>query len=296
MIDKTDQYNRFLGGWVGAFLGNVLGSYTEGKSPAQVEDSFPRGLQVLPAPTAPSGLARVLRETGEAISSRTFPRPPRKSDVGLLSPVLRAITPGLSSVPAGLSPDELDEFVLRSIGQDDPPFPAPSVLLALWYARVLRVVVTTDDDGLQEVDEYLFGPIDKIERPSPAFIRAKDDDQSYVWGEARLLLAEGVGTGLATLERFDFTDPVLDPYTLAAGVVAWATDVRDETFARSLAFLVSRGGDSSSLGMIGGAVLGARIGFDDLDPDLLEGLTGLDRLVEEGSRLFQAAQEYKSGE
>jgi len=288
-----NTYDRFVGGWIGALVGNALGRFTEGKSPQQIEDSFPLGLRKFPeASTFDQGNAvRVLRDTSRAITSRSVFRRVYGAKSSPVDPVLRVLPTGLAAASAGLSAEETMTLAVEAMRQDDPPFEAAALMCAVWYALVLRGLVSSH--GVAEVDSLLFDSVEYMKRPSPDLILTRDGEtQVQVWGEAKLLLTEGVGAGINSLERFDFTSELSDPVQIAAGVIAWATTT-DMACERALEYLVSRGGAAGDYGMIGGALIGGRVGFSQFPVSLLDGVIGLAAAVEEGAKLYRAAQEYK---
>jgi len=286
------DYDRFLGGWIGAALGSALGRFTEGQSPQWVEDQYPRGLRRFPEESRPGADAILAYDTSDVISSRReFPRAVG-SIANPYSAFLRVLPAGLAAAAAGLTEAELDDIAVEAMLQDREPKPAAAILGALLYARLLRQLVLGMPAD-EEIDQCLFGPIEHIERPSPALVLTEPGEtQTEAWGVARITVTEGVGAGLRSLERFDFLDDLLDPNLLAMAVVAWALTT-DKAVDRGLEYLIARGGSASDLGMIGGAVIGARDGFKDIPQGFLRGLSELPSMVEAGNRLFKAAEDYR---
>lgn len=288
-----NMYDRFMGGWIGALVGSALGRFTEGKSPQQIEDSFPLGLRKFPEASAfdQGNAIRVLRDTSQAITTRSrFPRV-YGSKSSPIDPVLRVLPTGLAAAPAGLSAEETMALAVDAMRQDEPPFEAAALMCSIWYVLVLRGLLTSQ--GVAEVDGLLFDSIEYMKRPSPDLILTRGSEtQAQVWGEAKLLLTEGVGAGINSLERFDFTSELADPVQIASGVIAWATTT-DWSCERALEHLAGRGGAAGDYGMIGGAILGGRTGFDQFPRSLLDGIIGLSAAVDEGAKLYRAAQEYK---
>jgi len=288
MNDRT--YDRFLGAWVGAMLGGALGRFTSGRSPRQVEESYPRGLRGLDPSPAPR--SRALDES-EAFAARTFPAPAGRMR-SPLDPVVGALAVGLASVPAALYDGEVDEHVAVSLAKWNEPLPPHTVVCALWFARLVRRAVLGTDG---EIDASLYDPLDAIGHPVlPGIVdHGQHATSKEAWSEAKTDIAHGIGAGVATLDRLDLHEGDDEPGVLAAGVAAWAA-VTDDRLERALEKVVGRGGDSLSYGTIGGAIVGARLGFSGFPEALLSGLASLPDHVERGARLWRASEDYRGVE